>query len=158
MGRGFYVVLALVPLSMVAYTVASSSETPIFTRLIEAYRAREEELNRRNTLHQMACEQAAFDRNLFVSEKEGMNGVELRFPERFNQSSPWNVVAGEGGADLDKLMAHYAQKEKVRHEDRLARMKDGKVVTVYDDTTGGRFPSWMPVIGSSRVVEPGFKE
>jgi hypothetical protein len=40
----------------------------------------------------------------------------------------------------------------------LARMKGGKVVTVYDDTTGGRFPSWMPWVGTKREVPPGFKE
>jgi hypothetical protein len=28
----------------------------------------------------------------------------------FNQSSPWNVPAGQGGANLDKLVAHYQQK------------------------------------------------
>ena len=66
---------------MVAYAFASSSDTPAFTRFIDAYRAREEEMARRNTLHQTAIEQAAFDRHLFLGEKESMNGVELRFPE-----------------------------------------------------------------------------
>lgn len=66
---------------MVAYAVASSSDTPVLTRFIDAYRARNEEVDRRNTLHQTAIEQAAFDRHLFYGEKESMNGVELRFPE-----------------------------------------------------------------------------
>ena len=77
---------------------------------------------------------------------------------RFNQSSPWNVVAGEGGADLNKLMEHYAKRDKAREEARLARVRDGKVFTVYDDTTGGHWPSWMPWVGTSREVPPGFKE
>lgn len=73
--------LALVPLSMVAYAFASSSDTPVLTRLIDAYRSREEEAVRRNTLHQIACEQAALDRHLFHSEEGGMIGVDIRFPE-----------------------------------------------------------------------------
>jgi hypothetical protein len=67
-------------------------------------------------------------------------------------------VAGEGGADMSELMEHYAKKDKKTEETRLARMKGGKVVTVYDDTTGGRFPSWMPWVGTKREVPPGFKE
>jgi hypothetical protein len=66
---------------MVAYAFASSSDAPVLTRIIDAYRAREEEVVRRNTLHQMACEQAAFDRHLFHGEKDSMIGVDLRFPE-----------------------------------------------------------------------------
>ena len=76
----------------------------------------------------------------------------------FNQSSPWNVVAGEGGADMSELVQHYAKKDKEREASRLAQMKDGKVVTVYDDTTGGRFPSWMPFVGTKKEVPRGFKE
>ena len=67
-------------------------------------------------------------------------------------------MAGEGGADMGELMEHYAKKDKKQEETRLARMKGGKVVTVYDDTTGGRFPSWMPWVGTKREVPPGFKE
>src|SRR3954447_5759445 len=70
--RGFYITLTLVPLSMVAYALASSSDTPVVTRIIDAYRSRAEEVNRRNTLHQTACEQAAIDRQLFFGEKDHM--------------------------------------------------------------------------------------
>ena len=73
--------MTLVPLSMVAYAFASSSDTPVLTRMIDAYRSRSEEVDRRNTLHQMACEQAAVDRHLFHGEKDNMIGVDLRFPE-----------------------------------------------------------------------------
>ena len=48
------------------------------------------------------------------------------------------MVAGEGGADLRQLTEHYRNKEERIEEARKARMVDGKVVTVYDDTTGGR--------------------
>lgn len=70
-----------------------------------------------------------------------------------NRSSPWNVVAGQGGADLTKLMEHYAQESEKAEHDRVARIRgDGKVTTVYDDTTGGRFPSWVPLVGGSKKV------
>ena len=66
---------------MVAYAFASSSDTPVLTRIIDAYRSRSEEVDRRNTLHQIACEQAAGDRHLFLGEQDNMIGVDLRFPE-----------------------------------------------------------------------------
>lgn len=59
---------------------------------------------------------------------------------------------------MSELMEHYAKKNKEHEEARLARMQAGKVVTVYDDTTGGRFPSWMPWIGTKKEVPRGFKE
>jgi hypothetical protein len=72
-----------------------------------------------------------------------------------NQASPWNVVAGEGGADLSKLMEHYVREnEKVERE----RAERGKITTVYDDTTGGRFPSWVPLIGGSKEAAPVVKK
>ena len=77
---------------------------------------------------------------------------------RLNAGSPWNVAAGQGCADMSQLMEHLAKKEQQREEERVARMVDGKVVTVYDDTTEGRFPSWMPWIGTKREVKPGYKE
>src|SRR2546423_15646908 len=97
---------------MVAYAFASASDKPALTRIIDAYQSRREEVERRNTLHQIACERAAVDRHLFHGEKGAMIGIDLRFPEcvvnilcaaawtgktlvsyrrRFNQASPWNV-------------------------------------------------------------------
>lgn len=77
-----------------------------------------------------------------------------------NRSSPWNVVAGQGGADLGKLMEYYSRENEKAEQDRAERMKKdgGKITTVYDDTTGGRFPSWVPLVGGSKKVAPGFKE
>lgn len=66
---------------MVAYAFASSSDTPVLTRMINVYSARSEEIDRRNTLHQTAVEMAAADRHLFTSAKESTNGGELAFPE-----------------------------------------------------------------------------
>lgn len=70
---------------------------------------------------------------------------------QFNSSSPWNVVAGEGGADLRQLTEHYQKKEERMEDARKARMVSGKVVTVYDDTTAGRFKNFP---FSSKVKEP----
>lgn len=68
-------------------------------------------------------------------------------------------MAGEGGADLSKLMEHYAKENEKAEQARVNRLnKDGKITTVYDDTTGGRFPSWVPLIGGSKKEAPDSKE
>jgi len=51
----------------------------------------------------------------------------------FNHGSPWNVVAGQGSADLTQLVSHYEAKHKKIEESRIGRMRDGKVVTIYED-------------------------
>jgi hypothetical protein len=51
----------------------------------------------------------------------------------FNSGSPINVPAGNGGADLTAVVAHYERRRKAVEEYRAARMKDGKVVSIYDD-------------------------
>lgn len=76
-----------------------------------------------------------------------------------NRSSPWNVVAGEGAADLTKLMEHYSRENEKAEAARVSKIgTGGKITTVYDDTTGGRFPSWVPFVGGSKKVAPGYKE
>lgn len=50
----------------------------------------------------------------------------------FNVGSPWNVVAGEGSANLEELVKHYENQREKQESARVARMRDGKVVTVYD--------------------------
>lgn len=158
-GKGFYITLSLIPVGLVAWVAATSSETtPWLTRVIQSFRERREELDRRNTLHQAASEQAAFDRRLFATASPSVTRFELRYPEVLNRSSPWNVVAGWGGADLTKLMEHYARENEEAERLRVARIKpDGKITTVYDDTTGGRLPSWVPWIGGSKKVAPDAK-
>jgi hypothetical protein len=61
---------------------------------------------------------------------------------------------------MTKLMEYYARENEKAENARLARIeKDGgKILTVYDDTTGGRFPSWMPLIGGSEKPASGAKE
>jgi lauroyl/myristoyl acyltransferase len=68
------------------------------------------------------------------------------------------VVAGEGAADLTKLMEHYTRENEKAEQERVERVKEGKITTVYDDTTGGRIPNWVPWFGGSKKVLPGFKD
>ena len=65
----------------------------------------------------------------------------LNFARVFNSSSPWNVSAGQGGADLSRLTQHYTDKKKTTEEARLGRIKNGRITSVYDDTSPAtRFP------------------
>ena len=97
LGRGFYLTLALIPLSFALYKFSRSSnpnvsdpsakEQPWLTRVIQSYDHWGKEWERRNSLHTAMIEQAAHDRHLFqgmaYNEKHEMGGVrvDLRFPE-----------------------------------------------------------------------------
>lgn len=60
---------------------------------------------------------------------------------------------------MSKLMEHYARENERAEQERVAKVRQGgKIATVYDDTTGGRFPSWMPLIGSSKKTVSNDKE
>ncbi|PGH35205.1 hypothetical protein GX50_01901 [[Emmonsia] crescens] len=133
-GRGFYVFLASVPVGLALYKYSTSdpNSKPWMTRLIENCFPKESMWEKRNALHTAAIEQAASDRHLFHSQSASLN-FELSFPETFNSGSPMNVPAGNGSADLTAIVAHYEAKNKKIEEERVARMKDGKVVSIYDD-------------------------
>lgn len=49
----------------------------------------------------------------------------------FNARSPYNVSPGSQ-ADLGAVIAHYERENKQIEEARAARMKDGKVQSVYE--------------------------
>jgi hypothetical protein len=49
----------------------------------------------------------------------------------FNVHAPFNVPAGET-ADLSAVAAHYHKKNEQIEQERVARVKDGKVVSIYD--------------------------
>lgn len=49
----------------------------------------------------------------------------------FNNHSRFNISPGSQ-ADLSTVIAHYDNKNKKMEEERVARMKDGKVVSLYD--------------------------
>ena len=59
--------------------------------------------------------------------------TDTSFYRAFNTGSPINVSAGNGSADLKHVVAHYEARNKATEEKRVARMKDGKVVSIYDD-------------------------
>jgi hypothetical protein len=48
-----------------------------------------------------------------------------------NAGGPYNVPAGSV-VDLSAVAAHYDRENKRAEEARVARMKDGKVVSLYD--------------------------
>ncbi|EEH17499.2 hypothetical protein PABG_00062 [Paracoccidioides brasiliensis Pb03] len=134
-GRGFYMFIASVPIGLALYKYSTSDphSKPWMTRLIEKWFPEESLWESKNALHTAAIEQAAFDRHLFQSQSGGSLNLELSFPEVFNTGSPMNVPAGNGSADLTAVVAHYNAKNKKTEQDRVARMKDGKVVSIYDD-------------------------
>ncbi|EDN06105.1 NADH-ubiquinone oxidoreductase [Histoplasma capsulatum] len=133
-GRGFYVFIASVPVGLALYKYSTSdpNNKPWMTRLIENYFPKESTWERRNTLHTAAIERAAADRHLFHSQRASLN-LELSFPEIFNTGSPMNVPAGNGSADLTSIVSHYQTKNRKIEEERVSRMKDGKVLSIYED-------------------------
>lgn len=44
----------------------------------------------------------------------------------FNTGSPWNIPAGQGGANLDKLIAHYERKNFEEEEKKVRTLREGK--------------------------------
>ena len=50
----------------------------------------------------------------------------------FNFGSPWNVSAGQGVADLAEVAKFYEEQNRQAEEQRIARMKKSKGVSVYD--------------------------
>lgn len=87
-------------------------------------------------------EQAAFDRNLFQSDK-GSAHVNLRFPEFvlpsvvckddsltrsriFNTGSPYNVSAGQGPRNMDAVVAHYEKQNAEAEEKKIKALEERK--------------------------------
>ncbi|KAL9585658.1 MAG: hypothetical protein Q9212_001395 [Teloschistes hypoglaucus] len=113
--RGFYLVIAALPLSFAVYKFSRSSDDsgdeasqPWFTRMIRRYDSWQRAFGERNALHTNMLEQAGHDRNLFHNSPRS-EMIDLSFPEIFNTGSPYNVPAGHG-ANLDELIAHYKKK------------------------------------------------
>ncbi|MCJ1267427.1 hypothetical protein MMC22_007312 [Lobaria immixta] len=125
LGRGFYITIAAIPLSLVLYKFSVSSDDstaqPAFTRLINYYSNWNERWAQRNALHTRMSEQAAHDRNLFQSAPASQH-IDLRFPEIFNTGSPYNVPAGHS-ANLDELIAHYHRQNAEANKAREARTR-----------------------------------
>jgi hypothetical protein len=118
---GFYIILGVIPASIAIYTLSRPDRDGNFTgitTLMKKYSDMQEHWTERNTLHTKALEDAAFQRNLFQSEKGTMH-VDLRFPEIFNTGSPYNVPAGHRARNLEELVAHYEKKNADEDERRL---------------------------------------
>ncbi|KAM3419117.1 hypothetical protein BST61_g5065 [Cercospora zeina] len=130
-GAGFFIALAALPVSLALYKLTSqgSNEQRYFTRLIrDTYADYAVKWARRNDLHTQAMQQAAADRALFLNEpNQQARIVDLRFPEIMNASSPWNVRAGHGSANLDELIAKYEKEAAEEDEKKLRQLKDNKV-------------------------------
>lgn len=79
----FYGVIAFGAVSAAVYKYKTSDpdSTPFLTSLIDSWSYAEEFWTKRNSLHAAALEQAAYDRHLFMSDKQPSVFVDLRFPE-----------------------------------------------------------------------------
>lgn len=134
LGTGFWFLLSLAPISYVVYIFSRPAEdgspaNPL-SKALNYYSDMNEKWMERTVLHTNMVEQAAFDRNLFQGTAR-VKHVNLRFQEIFNTGSPLNVAAGQGYANLDKLVAHYEklneeQDEKWRKNMEARRAKQAK--------------------------------
>ncbi|KAK2738624.1 hypothetical protein FQN57_006942 [Myotisia sp. PD_48] len=133
-GPGFYVAVASIPvgLALYKYTTSDPNTQPWLTRIISHYADNESEWERRNALHTLAIERAADDRHLFFSQSQSTT-IDLSCPELFNSGSPINMSAGNSAGDLTKVVEFYEKKREAMETARVARMKDGKVQSIYDD-------------------------
>ncbi|KAK5117653.1 hypothetical protein LTR62_005076 [Meristemomyces frigidus] len=130
-GPTFYIALASLPLSVALYqfTRQGTNEQPWATRyIIDKYAEYKETFQRRNDFHTQAVEQAASDRLIFLNEsQQGPRVVDLRFPEAFNIGSPWNVPAGQGGANIEHVIAKYRQEAYEENEKKLQQIRENNV-------------------------------
>lgn len=78
-----YLTLAAIPTTYIVYSLAKPSadgKKSAIERFINSYSHIQDTFAARNKLHTAAVEQAAFDRNLFQSDRKTEH-VNLRFPE-----------------------------------------------------------------------------
>jgi len=131
-GTGFYVSLAAVPTGLLIYSMTAPGKDgkPYTTRMmadtLSDYKTMFAE---RNETHTRAMEQAGKDRLLFLTETSqgAPRHVDHRYPESLAASSPWNVVAGHGTANIDALVAKYQKEAYEDNEKKLQQVKENKV-------------------------------
>ncbi|CAK7222421.1 hypothetical protein SEUCBS140593_004895 [Sporothrix eucalyptigena] len=115
-----YIALGTIPFVYALYTLSRPGKDGEATAL-EAYLNKFSYLTTqsetRNSLHTAAVEQAAHDKNLLYNIERNTN-VDLRYPEIFQSSSPYNVPAGHS-ANLDNVVAHYRE----QHHKEVARQQ-----------------------------------
>ncbi|KAJ5266013.1 hypothetical protein N7524_007031 [Penicillium chrysogenum] len=156
-GRSFYVTCGSIASAYLLYRVSQSneksSEPSWISGLISKWTPSQEVFEQRNAIHTAMMEKAATDRHLLGSQgpprgfcPSTARVCDLVAPERLfflvlligfplssmmNAGSPYNVSPGSQ-ADLSHVVAHYQRKNQEIEESRVARMKDGKVVSIYE--------------------------
>ncbi|PYH35419.1 putative NADH-ubiquinone oxidoreductase 178 kDa subunit [Aspergillus vadensis CBS 113365] len=134
-GRSFYVTFGTFASAFVLYQVAKSNDnsgSPSWiTNLIHKWTPDEKIFEQRNAIHTAAMEKVAHDRHLFASQGP-REFIELKQPEvSFSAVAPYNVAPGQS-ADLSHVVAHYQRQNQEMEASRVARMQDGKVVSLYE--------------------------
>ncbi|KAF7189813.1 NADH-ubiquinone oxidoreductase 17.8 kDa subunit, mitochondrial [Pseudocercospora fuligena] len=131
LGAGFFIALASLPVGLAIYklTAQGTNDQPYFTRLIrDTYAQYAIKWAQRNDLHTQAMQQAAADRVLFLNEtNQSERWIDHRYPEMVNASSPWNVRAGHGSADMSELIAKYEKEHAEIDALKLQQLKENKV-------------------------------
>ncbi|PWY72508.1 NADH-ubiquinone oxidoreductase 178 kDa subunit [Aspergillus sclerotioniger CBS 115572] len=134
-GRSFYVTIGTFASCYVLYRLNKANEesgSPSWiSNLIQKWTPSEQVFEQRNAIRTAVMEKAASDRHLFASQGP-RETFELKQPEvSFNAVPPYNVSPGQN-ADLSHVVAHYQRQNQELEEARVARMKDGKVVSLYE--------------------------
>ncbi|KAJ5702887.1 hypothetical protein N7488_010435 [Penicillium malachiteum] len=134
-GRSFYVTVGSFASAFLIYRYTkaskeSGSESWI-GNLITKYTTPEEVYEQRSAIHTALLEKAAEDRHLLQSQGP-REAYSLMQPDLMNGGSPYNVAPGSQ-ADLSKVVAHYENLNKEIEQARVARLQDGKVVSIYDE-------------------------
>ncbi|GAB7364975.1 hypothetical protein MBLNU230_g5758t1 [Neophaeotheca triangularis] len=132
LGKPFYISISALAFGFALYKLSrqGTDEQPWLTRrFIEGYNSYKDVWARRNDVHTQMVQQAAGDRLLFLNETgAGQNRhVDVRFPEIMNQSSPWNVPAGNGSANMDAVIAKYRDEAFAQNEEKLKQVQENRV-------------------------------
>ncbi|KAL2824514.1 hypothetical protein BDW59DRAFT_162402 [Aspergillus cavernicola] len=134
-GRSFYVAVGTFASCFVLYkfidSAKDSGSRSWITRTIEKWTPSEKMLEERNAIHTAAVEKAAQHRHLFLSQNPS-HSIPLKQQEAsFHKGLPYNVIPGNN-ADLSEVIGHYQRENQKVEDARVARVKDGKVVSIYD--------------------------
>jgi len=107
-GKGFFVSITSVLGVVALYNLDQNNagdEGTLISRTISKYQSSSEVWEARNSVHTELIEQAATDRSLFQNSRTRRT-IKLKFPEVFNNSSPWNQEAGWATGDITGVKAH----------------------------------------------------
>ncbi|KAJ5247003.1 hypothetical protein N7468_001986 [Penicillium chermesinum] len=134
LGRSFFVTVGGIVSACAIYRITKStkesgSESWI-SGLISKWTPSQETFEQRNAIHTAILEKAAEDKHLLQSQGP-QEFYQLKQPDLMNAGAPMNVAPGSQ-ADLSHVVAHYEKQNKEIEEARVARMQDGKVVSIYE--------------------------